>query len=159
MCARGHGLRVGPMTLFDDRQADGFVARCRSVLGPALDEQIVDACLFGRTGSLVGAPGPLGVGIASLVSRRRAGGLSERFALVLTPSRLRAFAATGREGEIDPGRQLAIWERRLLSVQATRHDAVVAVLLTTAEQQIAIQAPDAERTRSFVRALDRRAFD
>jgi hypothetical protein len=129
------------------------------VLGAALDEQILDACLFGRTGSLVGAPGPLGDGIASLVSRRRAGGLPECFALVLTPSRLRAYAVTGSEAEIDSAGELAVWDRRVLKVRAARRNAVVAVILTAAEQQIAIQAPFAERTLTFVRALDHRAFD
>jgi hypothetical protein len=147
------------MTSFDGRQPDGLVIRCRSVLGAALDERVLDACLFGRTGSLVGARGPLGDGLASLVSRRRAAGLPERFALVLTSSRLRAYAVAGTEAEIDPGGELVVWDRRRLSVRAARREAVVAVFLTTAEQRIAIEAPVAERTLSFVRALDQRAFD
>jgi hypothetical protein len=148
-----------PMTSFDGRQSERFVTRCRSALGAVLDEQVLDACLFGRSGSLIGAPSPLGDGMARLVSRKRAGGLPECFALVLTASRLRAYAVTGSEPEIDPGGELAVWERRLLSVKAARRDPVVAVLLRTAEQEIAIQASSARRTLSFVRALDDRAFD
>jgi hypothetical protein len=148
-----------PMTSFDGRQSDGFVTRCRSALGAALEEQVLDACLFGRTGSLVGAPTPFGDGMARLVSRRRAGGLPERFALVLTASRLRAYAVTGSEPQIDTGGQLAVWERSVLSVKAARSDLVVAVFLSAADQQIAIEAPLAVRTLAFVRALDHRAFD
>jgi hypothetical protein len=147
------------MTSLDGRQSDRWVARCRSLLAAALDEQVLDACLFGRTGSLVVAPGPLGNGIASLVSRTRAGGLPECFALVLTPSRLRAYAVTGSEAEIDSGGELAVWNRRVLTVRAATRDAAVALFLTVADQQIAIQAPSTERTLAFVRALDHRAFD
>jgi hypothetical protein len=110
-------------------------------LETTVGEAVLGTCLFGRPGPVTDDP------VAELIAAKLAGGLPARFVLVLTPTRLLAYAP-----ELDA--ELAAWPRAGLAARSARSGTVVKVVLERAEQRVAMEAPVSAVTDAFLRALE-----
>ena len=84
------------------------------------DEEVLGAWLFYRTGGYAAlAAGPLSplVGvIMRTVGKKRAAGFPNTFLIVVTPTKVRAFKAKPRRGNVKLAGELAVWDRAGLQV-------------------------------------------
>jgi hypothetical protein len=131
-----------------------WIERTRTTFATKRGEAIVHACRAGRAQSIVAVhPGPLGDLVSNMVERRRAAGLPERFALVLTKSELRAHGMDERTGEVDPHTQLAAWPRTSLAVRTTARGPFTEIVLAAGDDRVAIRALADEHTARLLQAL------
>ncbi|MEA2479916.1 MAG: hypothetical protein QOJ07_1838 [Thermoleophilaceae bacterium] len=94
----------------------------RDAVQPRLDEPLLKAGLFYRTGGFAAlALGPFS-GLAAVISRgvgkKRASGLPNQFLLAVTPTRVHAFKCSLGYGDVKAKQELAVWKRSGLQVTA-----------------------------------------
>jgi hypothetical protein len=104
------------------KQQAEWEQKYREAVQPQLDEPLLKAGLFYRTGGFATvALGPFS-GLASLVSmgvgKKRAGGLPNQFVLAVTPTRVHAFKCSIAYNKIKVRQELAVWNRAGLRVSA-----------------------------------------
>jgi hypothetical protein len=104
------------------KQQAEWEQKYREAVQPQLDEPLLKAGLFYRTGGFASlALGPFS-GLASLAARgvgkRRAGGLPNQFVVAVTPTRVHAFRCSIAYNKVKVGQELAVWSRVGLRVSA-----------------------------------------
>ena len=104
------------MSMFD---TEPYKQKYLEAVQPKVDEQVLGAWLFYRTGGYAGLAlgkvSPLAGVVARTVGKKRAGGLPNTFLLAVTPTKVRAFKC--RAGSrVKVGDELAVWDRAGLSV-------------------------------------------
>jgi hypothetical protein len=115
--------------------AEEYREKFREAVQPHLDEEVLAVGTFRTTGS--GArfaisksqAGALAYGAASLVGKKRAGGLPETFLLAVTPSCLHAFKYKLRRSGVETKERVASWERDGLEVATERLNSTTRVTL------------------------------
>ena len=123
------------------KQQAEWEQKYREAVQPQLDEPLLKAGLFYRTGGFASvALGPFS-GLASLVAvgvgKKRAGGLPNQFIVAVTPTRVHAFKCTIAYNKIKVRQELAVWNRAGLRVSAEE---------TAINTKVIIEAP-AENAR------------
>ncbi len=131
----------------------------REVLQPKLDEPVLAAGLFYRTGGWAGlALGPFS-GLAALVSRgigkRKAKGLPGQFLVAVTPTRVHAFGCSAAYGRVKAKEELAVWERSGLTVTAEETAANTKVVIDSLEasSRVVCSTGKDEESQSVVYAM------
>jgi hypothetical protein len=104
------------------KQQAEWEQKYREAVQPKIDEPVLKAGLFYRTGGFASlALGPFS-GLASLVAsgvgKKRAGGLPNQFILAVTPMKVHAFKCSIAYNKIKIRQELAVWDRAGLHVSA-----------------------------------------
>jgi hypothetical protein len=102
------------------QQQQDYVERNQPFVEEKLDEPVLAWSLFYRTGEW-GAMAthyvtPLAATAIRLVGKKRAGGLPQRFLLVVTPSKIHAFAFKQKRSDLRVRDELAAWDRESIRV-------------------------------------------
>jgi hypothetical protein len=116
------------MGRFDISQevADEYREKFRDGVRAHVDEDVLAVGTFRTTGSGTKyaisktQAGALAYGAASLIGRKRAGGLPGQFILAVTPTRLHAFKYKQRRNGIEVKDQVGTWDRTGLAVSTER---------------------------------------
>jgi hypothetical protein len=116
------------MSMFD---TEPYKQKYLEAVQPKVDEQVLGAWLFYRTGGYAGLAltrvSPLAAVAARTIGKKRAGGLPNTFLLAVTPTKVRAFKC--RAGNrVKVGDELAVWDRSGLNV--TVEDAALNTTVT-----------------------------
>jgi len=145
---------------FTAQEQQDYVARNQPLVEEKVDEPVLAWSLFYRTGGwgalAANHVSPLAASAIRLVGKKRAGGLPERFLLVVTPSKIRAFAFKQKRSDLRVRDELAVWDRESIRVSCAE---------TALTMRLTIEAPaDGETvvcdtgkaaiTDSFLRTLD-----
>jgi hypothetical protein len=106
----------------NDKQQAEWEQKYRDAVQPKLDEPLLKAGLFYRTGGFAAiALGPFS-GLASMISRTvgksKAGGFPNQFIIAVTPMRVHAFKCSLNYGKIKVKEELAVWDRAGMRVTA-----------------------------------------
>ena len=106
----------GAMSKFD---TEPYKQKYIDAVQPKVDEQVLGAWIFYRTGGYAGLAltrvSPLAAVVARTIGKKRAGGLPSTFLLAVTPTKVRAFKC--RPGNrIKVGDEAAVWDRSGLAV-------------------------------------------
>jgi hypothetical protein len=146
----------------NQRLIDEWVQSCRIALAGTLEEPVLGACPFGRPDfiarKLVSEHLGLIPGlIAKRASNNRAGGLPQRFVMVITPTTVRAYATTGKyTNDLDPTHELAVWQRESLSVTTAGAGIFIKVTFASADtQRVTIEAVTHASTDAFIALLQK----
>ena len=105
------------MSMFDTA---AWKEKYREAVQPMVDEEVLGAWLFYRTGGYaamaMGPLSPLAAVITRTIGKKRAGGLPNQFLLAVTPTKVRAFKCRPSRSKAKVGKELAVWDRSGLSV-------------------------------------------
>jgi hypothetical protein len=144
---------------FTSQQQQDYVARNQPLVEEKLDEPVLAWSLFYRTGGWGALAAthvsPLAASAIRLVGKKRAGGLPQRFLLVVTPSAIRAFAFKQKRADLRVGDELAVWDRRSIRV-SVRETAVTMRLTIEAREDgesVVCDTGKAEITDRFLGAV------
>jgi hypothetical protein len=102
--------------------AEEYRAKFREAVQPRLDEDVLAVGTFRRTGAATKygisklQAGALAYGAASLMGKKKAGGLPETFLLAVTPSGLHAFKYKLKRSGVEAKEEVAAWDRAGLQV-------------------------------------------
>jgi hypothetical protein len=117
---------------FTAQQQQDYVERNQPLVEEKLDEPVLAWSLFYRTGGWGALAAthvsPLAASAIKLVGKKRAGGLPQRFLLVVTPSKIRAFAFKQKRADLRVGDELAVWDRG--SIRVSIRETAVTMRLT-----------------------------
>jgi hypothetical protein len=118
------------------KQQAEWEQKYREAVQPKLDEPLLKAGLFYRTGGFAAlALGPFS-GLAAMISRvvgkKRAGGLPNQFVIAVTPTRVHAFKCSIAYNKLKVKDELAVWNRAGLHVSAEE---------TTVNTKVTIESP------------------
>src|SRR5919106_5052591 len=111
----------------------------RDAVQPHVDEDVLAVGTFRTTGSGTkyaiskSQAGALAYGAASLMGRKRAGGLPGQFLLAVTPTEVRAFKYKMRRNGVAVKEEVATWERAGLAVETKRLQTTTRVTLQTGD--------------------------
>lgn len=103
--------------------AEEYRRKFRDGVQAELEEEVLAAGTFRTTGSGTKyaisktQAGALAYGAASLMGKKKAGGLPGQFLLVVTPSKLHAFKYKQKRTGIDVKEEVAAWDRAGLNVE------------------------------------------
>jgi hypothetical protein len=116
--------------------AEEYRGKFRDAVQPQLnDEELLAVGTFRATGSGTKygisktQAGALAYGAASLIGKKRAGGLPGQFLLAVTPTRLHAFKYKMKRNRIDLKDEVADWDRAGLEVSTERLQTTTRVTL------------------------------
>lgn len=144
----------------DQRLIDEWVQSCRTALAETVEEPVLGACPFSHTDfiarKLVSEHLGLIPGlITKRASKNRAGGLPPRVVMVITPTTVRAYPTTGkRTNDLDPTRELAVWQRESLTVRTASAGIFTKVtFVSTDTQPVTFQAVKHASTDAFIALL------
>ena len=105
---------------FTSQQQQDYVERNQPFVQEKLEEPVLAWSLFYRTGgwgSLAATHvSPLAATAINLVGKKRAGGLPQHFLLVVTASKIRAFAFKQKRSDLRVRDELAVWDRESIRV-------------------------------------------
>ena len=102
--------------------AEEYRGKFKDAVQPLLDEDVLAVGTFRTTGSGTKyaisktQAGALAYGAASLMGKKRAGGLPGSFLLAVTPKGLHAFKYKQKRNGIEAKEEVAAWERKGLEV-------------------------------------------
>ena len=102
--------------------AEEYRAKFHDAVAPHLDEEVLAVGTFRTTGSGTkyaiskAQAGALAYGAASLMGKKKAGGLPGQFLLAVTPSGLHAFKYRMKRGGPEAKEEVAAWDRKGLQV-------------------------------------------
>jgi hypothetical protein len=119
--------------------AEEYRQKFRDSVQPHVDEEVLAVGTFRATGSGTKyaisktQAGALAYGAASLIGKRRAGGLPGSFLLAVTPGTLRAFKYKMKRNGVAVKEEVAAWDRAGLEVETDRLNTTTRVTLTTAD--------------------------
>ena len=117
---------------FTSQQQQDYVERNQPLVEEKLDEPVLAWSLFYRTGGWGALAAthvsPLAASAIKLVGKKRAGGLPQRFLLVVTPSKIRAFAFKQKRADLRVREELAVWDRG--SIRVSFRETAVTMRLT-----------------------------
>jgi hypothetical protein len=119
------------------KQQAEWEQKYREAVQPLVDEPLLKAGLFYRTGGFAAiALGPFS-GLAAVMSRgvgkSKAGGLPNQFVLAVTPTRVHAFKCSIASGKIKVRDELAVWSRAGLHVSAEETSVNTKVVIESQE--------------------------
>ena len=145
---------------FTAQEQQDYVARNQPLVEEKVDEPVLAWSLFYRTGGwgalAANHVSPLAASAISLVGKKRAGGLPERFLLVVTPSKIRAFAFKQKRSDLRVRDELAVWDRE--SIRVSCAETALTMRLTieapTDGETVVCDTGKAAITDSFLRTLD-----
>jgi len=105
---------------FTPQQQQDYVERHQPSVEEKVDEPVLAWSLFYRTGGWGALAAthvsPLAASAIKLVGKKRAGGLPQHFLLVVTPSKIRAFAFKQKRSDLRIRDELAVWDRESIRV-------------------------------------------
>jgi hypothetical protein len=121
-------MEVQGMGRFDisPEVAEEYRGKFRGAVEPHLDEEVLAVGTFRTTGSGTKyaisktQAGALAYGAASLIGKKRAGGLPGQFLLAVTPTAVHAFKYKMKRGGVDIKEEVAAWDRSGLEVTTER---------------------------------------
>jgi hypothetical protein len=117
---------------FTPQQQQDYIERNQPSVEEKLDEPVLAWSLFYRTGgwgSLAATHvSPLAATAINLVGKKRAGGLPQHFLLVVTPSKIRAFAFKQKRSDLRVRDEVAVWDRE--SIRASFRETAMTMRLT-----------------------------
>jgi hypothetical protein len=122
--------------------AEEYRGKFRDAVQPQVDEEVLAVGTFRTTGSGTKyaisktQAGALAYGAASLIGKKRAGGLPGQFLLAVTPTKLHAFKYKQKRNGVALKEEVAVWERSGLEVGTER-------LQTTT--RVSLEWPDGEK--------------
>jgi hypothetical protein len=122
--------------------AEEYRGKFRDAIQPQVDEEVLAVGTFRTTGSGTKyaisktQAGALAYGAASLIGKKRAGGLPGQFLLAVTPTKLHAFKYKQKRNGVALKEEVAVWERSGLEVGTER-------LQTTT--RVSLEWPDGEK--------------
>ena len=97
------------------QEQQDYVERNQPVVEEKVDEPVLAWSMFYRTGAWGGLAAdhvsPLAATAIRLVGKKRAGGLPQRFVLVVTPSKIHAFAFKQRRSDLRVRDEVAVGDR------------------------------------------------
>jgi hypothetical protein len=106
--------------------AEEYRGKFREAVQPQVDEEVLAVGTFRTTGSGTKyaisktQAGALAYGAASLIGKKRAGGLPGQFLLAVTPSKLHAFKYKQKRSGVAIKEEVAEWDRSGLDVDTER---------------------------------------
>jgi hypothetical protein len=115
--------------------AEEYRGKFRNAVQPHVSEQVLAVGTFRTTGSGTKyaisktQAGALAYGAASLIGKRRAGGLPGQFLLAVTPTTLHAFKYKMKRNGVALKEEVAAWERDGLEVGTERLQTTTRVTL------------------------------
>jgi hypothetical protein len=115
--------------------AEEYRGKFRDAVQPSLDEDVLAVGMFRATGSGTkyaiskAQVGALAYGAASLMGKKRAGGLPGSFLLAVTPTRLHAFKYKMKRSSPEAKDEVASWDRSGLKVGTERMQTTTRVTL------------------------------
>jgi hypothetical protein len=115
--------------------AEEYRGKFRDAVQPQLDEEVLAVGTFRTTGSGTKyaisktQAGALAYGAASLMGKKRAGGLPGQFLLAVTPTKLHAFKYKMKRNGVALKEEVAAWERSGLEVGTERLQTTTRVTL------------------------------
>ena len=119
--------------------ADEYRGKFREAVQPSLDEDVLAVGTFRTTGSGTKyaisktQAGALAYGAASMMGKKRAGGLPGSFLLAVTPKRVHAFKYKMRRKGVDAKEEVANWDRSGLRVSTEPMKTTTRVTLETSD--------------------------
>jgi hypothetical protein len=122
--------------------AEEYRGKFRDAVQPQVDEEVLVVGTFRTTGSGTKyaisktQAGALAYGAASLIGKKRAGGLPGQFLLAVTPTKLHAFKYKQKRNGVALKEEVAAWDRAGLEVGTER-------LQTTT--RVTLEWPDGEK--------------
>jgi hypothetical protein len=121
--------------------AEEYRGKFRAEIEPLVDEDVLAVGTFRATGSGTKyaisktQAGALAYGAASLMGKKKAGGLPGQFLLAVTPTKLHAFKYKMKRNGPEAKDEVAVWDRSGLEVRTER-------LQTTT--RVALEWPDGD---------------
>jgi hypothetical protein len=115
--------------------AEEYRGKFRDAVQPQVDEEVLAVGTFRTTGSGTKygisktQAGALAYGAASLMGKKRAGGLPGSFLLAVTPTKLHAFKYKMKRNGVALKEEVAAWERSGLEVGTERLQTTTRVTL------------------------------
>jgi hypothetical protein len=115
--------------------AEEYRGKFRDAVQPQLDEEVLAVGTFRTTGSGTKyaisktQAGALAYGAASMIGKKRAGGLPGQFLLAVTPTRLHAFKYKMKRNGVALKDEVADWDRAGLEVGTERLQTTTRVTL------------------------------
>jgi hypothetical protein len=115
--------------------AEEYRGKFRDAVQPQVDDEVLAVGTFRTTGSGTKyaisktQAGALAYGAASMLGKKRAGGLPGQFLLAVTPTRLHAFKYKMKRNGIALKDEVAVWERSGLEVGTERLQTTTRVTL------------------------------
>jgi hypothetical protein len=106
--------------------AEEWRAKFREQIEPLVDEELLAVGTFRATGAGTRygisktQAGALAYGAASLMGKKRAGGLPGTFLLAVTPTRLHAFKYRLKRNGVAVKEEVGVWDRAGLEVETER---------------------------------------
>jgi hypothetical protein len=148
---------------FTPQQQQDYIERNQPSVEEKLDEPVLAWSLFYRTGgwgSLAATHvSPLAATAINLVGKKRAGGLPQHFLLVVTPSKIRAFAFKQKRSDLRVRDEVAVWDRE--SIRASFRETAMTMRLTIEApadgESVVCDTGKAAITDRFLHALDAQA--
>jgi hypothetical protein len=105
---------------FTPQEQQDYVERNQPLVEERVDEPVLAWSIFYRTGGwgalAANHVSPLAASAIRLVGKKRAGGLPQHFVLVVTPSKIRAFAFKQRRSDLRVRDEVAVWDRASIRV-------------------------------------------
>jgi len=119
--------------------AEEYRGKFREAVQPSLDEDVLAVGTFRTTGSGTKhaisktQAGALAYGAASLMGKKKAGGLPGSFLLAVTPSKVHAFKYKMKRSGVDAKGEVASWDRSGMKVSAEPMKTTTRVTLETGD--------------------------
>jgi hypothetical protein len=141
------------------RQQQEYLERIQPRVQAKVDEPVLAWSLFYRTGSMgamaASYVSPLAGSAIRLVGKKRAGGLPERFMLVVTATSIRAFSFKFKRSGLDVRDELAVWNRAgtRVSFAETAMTMRLTIESPSEGEKVVCDTGKAEVTDNFLRAL------
>ena len=119
--------------------AEEYRGKFREAVQPNLDEDVIAVGTFRTTGSGTKyaisktQAGALAYGAASMMGRKRAGGLPGSFLLAVTPKTVHAFKYKMKRKGVDAKEEVAAWDRSGLKVSTEPMKTTTRVTIETSD--------------------------
>jgi hypothetical protein len=119
--------------------AEEYRGKFREAVQPNLDEDVIAVGTFRTTGSGTKyaisktQAGALAYGAASLMGKKKAGGLPGSFLLAVTPKKVHAFKYKMKRNGVDAKDEVAAWDRSGLKVSTESMKTTTRVTLETGD--------------------------
>ena len=115
--------------------AEEYRGKFREAVQPSLDEDVLAVGTFRTTGSGTKyaisktQAGAVAYGAASLMGKKKAGGLPGSFLLAVTPTKVHAFKYKLKRNGVEARQEVAAWDRAGLTVKTDRMQTTTRVTL------------------------------
>jgi hypothetical protein len=119
--------------------AEEYRGKFREAVQPSLDEEVLAVGTFRTTGSGTKyaisktQAGALAYGAASMMGKKRAGGLPGSFLLAVTPTKVHAFKYKMKRKGVEAKEEVAAWDRKGLEVSTDPMKTTTRVTLETGD--------------------------